>query len=379
MHVFSSVLHTLAAGSGDLARATCERMPDSLSDAPLNTLADLLKECKLEHLQLGTTLASLDGLHEQGRQPLLQGLLNAGAAKLPERQSLANGLAKAKRAGRVAPTDASAKPIESSSAALPIPTPPPTALPIQPATAMPSSDPNRRLRILCLHSFRTNGKILQTQMAMSQQQPLLSSFADCDFIDAPYECNAEDEKKQYEAVKQFFPCATYGKYREWFNASSIDKGGMGTDYVVYDRFDDAIECVERTLSEANPPYDGLMGFSQGGSLALYISAMQEQRQRQRGDASADLFPPLRFLWIQSARLPRDPRCKGLFDVPLRRPTFVTYTEDDTAVAPHETRELISKLESPTVITRPKGGHVLMNVKQSPENGEALKKFLQAQC
>ena len=114
-----------------------------------------------------------------------------------------------------------------------------------------------------------------------------------------------------------------------------------------------------------------MGFSQGGSLALLMGALQ----RQRGGAIAAGVPPIKFLWIQSARLPRDPSCEGLFDAPLALPTFVCFNDDDTNVKPREAHELIAKLDAPTVVQRPKGGHAVMNVHQRPADGQALASFL----
>ena len=120
--------------------------------------------------------------------------------------------------------------------------------------------------------------------------------------------------------------------------------------------------------------DGLMGFSQGGSLALQIVALQQLRlSTEEGDA-----PRLRFLWIQSSRLPRDPSCKGLFDAPIELPCFVNHAEDDTAVRPEETRALIARLQAPTVSCLPGGGHSLMSISHNPEAGEKLRFFLQAQ-
>ena len=49
-------------------------------------------------------------------------------------------------------------------------------------------------------------------------------------------------------------------------------------------------------------------------------------------------PPLKFAWIQSARLPRDPSCAGLFDTPISTPCLVNYNEDDQSVAPDEVRQ-----------------------------------------
>jgi hypothetical protein len=228
----------------------------------------------------------------------------------------------------------------------------------------------RRLHILCLHSFRTNSAILETQMNLKKQMELLADVADFSFLNAPYACNSEDEKKQYDVIKRIFPTSKYGPYREWFNAR-VSQGGDGSGYVVYDRLDESISCVRDALCNASPPFDGIMGFSQGGSLALHIAALQEHRAELLGSA-----PPLRFVWLQSCRLPRDHSCLGLFETPVSLPSFVNYNEDDSEVKSHEMRAVLDKLAGPVVVCREKGGHSLLALNQVPEAADKLRAFLQ---
>ena len=159
--------------------------------------------------------------------------------------------------------------------------------------------------------------------------------------------------------------------REWFNAKAISKGGTGPPFVDYAYKDAALAHVAGLLAAAAPPFDGLFGFSQGGSLAAWVAALQ-----QRGELSPPSAAPLRFVWLQSARAPRDPSCEGLFSPPLATPCFVAYNEDDTAVTPHETRALLAHLAAPTVVHRESGGHAPMSVQRRPADGEALRAWLQ---
>ena len=341
--------------------------------ASLGTLAELLGECSLEHLlpplsSAGLTLRGLDEALAGGRPPLLEALKAAGAARLPERQALVNCLSKAKRAGRLVPMADEGAATTTSTAAVvaPVDVSEPE---VTPAAASASAAP-RKLRVLCLHAFRTNGSILQAQLAMSGLGDLLRDDLDLVFGDAPHACTPEDEAKQYDIVKKIFPKATMGAYREWFNATSVTKGGeREAEYVEYAHHRDSIQHVASTLAAASPPFDGLMGFSQGGSLAVWIAAL-----RQKGVLSPEC-PPLKFIWVMSARTPRDVSCKGLFDAPLATPCFLSFNEDDQEVRPQETRKLLAHLSAAVVAVRPKGGHALMAVKRAPEDGQRLLAFL----
>lgn len=174
-------------------------------------------------------------------------------------------------------------------------------------------------------------------------------------------------------MKKFFPTSRYGAYREWFNATDVAKGGTGPDYVTYARYEDAIRAVEDALATASPPFDGLMGFSQGGSLAMWIATLQA-----RGRLSSKV-PTLRFLYVQSARLPRDHSCKGLFETSLSMPAMVTYAEDDADVKAHETRALMAKLDpAPLTVKRTAGGHGVMPMRMVSADDQArIKEFLHA--
>jgi len=358
------------------------------SDAtPITTVAELLRVCKLEHIQLtGSTLSKLDALLTEGRPKLLEHLKESGVSKLPERQGLCNRIAKAKREGLLTPAAnevtavaspaANEVPAVASPAAGTVDVSDADAAAAPPAPSLPPPPPrdsSRPLRVLCLHSFRANGKILKQQMMLTGQEKFFEGLVEFDFLDAPYECTAEDEAKQYDVMKKYFPTTNYGAYREWFNAFDVPKGGTGPPYVTYARCESAIAAVESALKGASPPFDGLMGFSQGGSLAMWIATLQA-----RGKLRPEV-PTLRFLWVQSARLPRDHSCKGLYDTPLSLPTFITYVEDDDDVKPHETRALITKIDPPPlIVTRGKGGHGVMPMRAvSAEDQAKIKEFLQA--
>ena len=351
-------------------------------DAPVTTLAELLAACALEHLEVSSTLSTLSAKLDEGRPPLLDHLKAAGVSKLPERQKLCNFLAKAKRSERIRPAveeDREAAlsrltPVDISETAAAAGPSAPSSAPLPPTQAAPN-EPSRRPRVLCLHAFRTNSRILEMQMRMSGQEALLAEHLELVFADAPHECTPAEEARQKEAVRRFFPKASMGAYREWFNASSVDTGGEGGAYVPYAYKDESIRHVATLLATASPPFDGLRGFSQGGSLAVWIAALQEQGQLELA------CPPLKWIWVQSARPPRDPSCMHLFVAPLRIPCFISYHADDPEVRPDETRALIARcLDAPVVVERPKGGHALLAVKRGPpEDAEKLKAFLVGDC
>lgn len=162
-------------------------------ESPITTIAELLAESQLEHLQpvVGTSsLASLDSvLNEGGRVKLLAHLQRLGVTKLPERQKCANSLSKAQRVGRLKPsTDEHDRPPQPA----PVETPKSAAVDISDNTPSlpslpppPPRDPKQPLRVLCLHSFRANAAILEQQMNLTGQATFFDGLAEFTYLDAP--------------------------------------------------------------------------------------------------------------------------------------------------------------------------------------------------
>lgn len=210
---------------------------------------------------------------------------------------------------------------------------------------------------------------MQMQANIAGLIKLLEGVAELVFIDGTHVCTPEDDAKQYDSVKMFFPKKSCGDYREWFNAKDVSKGGTGPEYVEYAYKDEAIAHVAKTLATASPPFDGLMGFSQGGSLAAWIGALQAAGKLTPAS------PPLKFLWLQSARTPRDPSCEGLFNPPLTIPSFVSFNHDDPSVLADETRALIKRFANATVVERETGSHAMLNVIRAPADGQRLLQWM----
>ena len=260
----------------------------------------------------------------------------------------------------------------------PVGAPAPVAAPAPAPPAPAAAAQGRKLRILCLHSFRANSKIMQKQLQIAGQQALLSDIAQLSFLDAPHvpaagdddELDASDPlvqmRKRDDAMREkFFPTKMYGDVRVWFTAAlsgaAIEEG---PEFVPCEHWSEAIASVEAALADAEPPYDGLMGFSQGGAVAAAVVARQEQRLPD------SWYPRLRFVWLQSSRCPRDVSCQGLLDEPITIPALVSFAVDDPSTKAAEARKLASKLSNATVLSRAKGGHAVMAVTRAEHQGDA---------
>jgi len=132
-----------------------------------------------------------------------------------------------------------------------------------------TSAAQRKLRILCLHSFRTNAQVFETQMSMAGWT---SEYAEtCEFVvvDAPH---AQSGEAPADVVGFFGD----GKYCEWWNAKkSPREDADGMEYVGLEQ---SLEAIE-TMCDERGPFDGLLGFSQGATLCAIALATPKIAKR----------------------------------------------------------------------------------------------------
>ncbi|KAI5073140.1 hypothetical protein GOP47_0011153 [Adiantum capillus-veneris] len=127
---------------------------------------------------------------------------------------------------------------------------------------------SRKLRVLCFHGFRTSAAIFEKQIRRWDSSIL--ELLDLTFLDGPYVASGKSE------VEAIFP----GPYFEWFQ--------FNKDYSEFSNLEECKETISNYMLE-HGPFDGLMGFSQGGVLAAAFAGLQ-----QKGLA-LQLHPSLRFI------------------------------------------------------------------------------------
>jgi len=145
----------------------------------------------------------------------------------------------------------------------------------------------QELRVLCLHGFRTSGRILKMQMRDVMKT---CPFVDFVFVDGPHEAKGE----AHEIVRRIWNPKEY-KYYEWWDRDEETK-----EYVGVER---SIKYLSSVFEERGP-FDGILGFSQGGAFAATLCAM-------RNDLS--WLSSVRFGLLFSAFLPRDETLSRAFE------------------------------------------------------------------
>ncbi|CDP01537.1 unnamed protein product [Coffea canephora] len=208
----------------------------------------------------------------------------------------------------------------------------------------------RKPRILCLHGFRTSAAILK-KLILRWPENVLDKL-DLDFLDAPYP--AQDKS----AVEGIFDPPFF----EWFQS---DKS-----YTECYNFEECLEYLEDYMIK-HGPFDGVLGFSQGGVLAAAFPGIQ------RDGVALTKVPKIKFVIILSGAkfgggiligIPK--LAENAFSIPLECPSLHFIGETD--FLKEEGIALLSSFVDPMVIYYPEGHTV---PKLGKEGEETMLSFI----
>jgi hypothetical protein len=211
---------------------------------------------------------------------------------------------------------------------------------------MESSQPSR-LRVLCLHGFRQTAKQFSGRLAAFQKR--LRKDVEFVFADGPLLIPALGPAAQDDDTDHSFPRADR---RAWF------KSPVGAGLVLDStQWQTQTEGWERSILEVarvfatQGPFDGVLGFSQGGALALTLCAIQQTgddclpvaaaspAEDDQSETLARLIRQVRhqirfgFVMLFSAMLPAPPPLRRLIaSAPLSLPSLHVFGSADRQTA-----------------------------------------------
>lgn len=202
-------------------------------------------------------------------------------------------------------------------------------------------DSRRRLRILALHSWRTSAKIFKEQFARVQLGLEIEELAELVFVDAPHS-NKGPPPKDVAGIFE-------GPYYEWFTIhKSESQQPGGPPITAYMGLEQSEEYLCQIMREQGP-FDGLIGFSQGGLMASVLVA------QQRAGLLLQDMPPLRFVLLFGSVMSHHPRHVETYQGRVQVPSCHVVGHQDW-VKEHAI-DLARQFQNPIVIMHPRG-HVI---------------------
>lgn len=118
------------------------------------------------------------------------------------------------------------------------------------------------VRVLCLPGWATNTEVFNYQIAA-----LRKAFAsDIEFVvlQGPVEVPLQTDTVLQQRFK--------GKFYSWHNTIRMKLSESKTEMLLVG-LEQSLELLQKHLS-SNPPYDGIMGFSQGAAIAAWVLTLQ---------------------------------------------------------------------------------------------------------
>lgn len=198
------------------------------------------------------------------------------------------------------------------------------------------AQPRRKLKLLGLHGFRTNGNVLRQQL--QKWDPALNDLFDIDCPEAPLPCVGKSE------VEGRFD----GPYYEWFR--------FNHDYTEFYHADETLFSYISDYMKKNGPYDGFLGFSQGATLSGCLAALQE-----KGLALQDV-PPIKVLVLLAPAPLRAAHLKHIYEPPtIKVPTLAFLGEKDPKLEPGIL--VLKSFENKVVITH-RSGHTVARLDEA---------------
>ncbi|MCP9263604.1 hypothetical protein DINM_006994 [Dirofilaria immitis] len=122
-----------------------------------------------------------------------------------------------------------------------------------------------KLRILCLHGYQQNATIFREKSG-SFRRPM-KKYADFVFMNAPHEVESEPVSEIVDDSVSAADC------RGWWYVSKRFYTRQVKDH---EGFEESVQAVI-DFARKEGPFDGILGFSQGATLAFLLSALKKMK------------------------------------------------------------------------------------------------------
>eukprot|EP00092_Neocalanus_flemingeri_P090151 GFUD01114159.1.p1 GENE.GFUD01114159.1~~GFUD01114159.1.p1 ORF type:complete len:421 (+),score=114.93 GFUD01114159.1:57-1319(+) len=208
----------------------------------------------------------------------------------------------------------------------------------------------RKLRILCIHGYRQNGKTFREKLGSFRK--LVGKQAEFEFVTAPHHIPSENPEEQ-DQFGWWFSQAS--KSFDAHEDSTCDLG-----------FSESVSTVEEALVKGvgGDKFDGILAFSQGASLAAHLCVLQE---------TGKLNSNFKFCILVAGFVSRTLQHKSVFQTMQQTegsvtiPTLHVFGDTDKVIEKEMSEDLLQYFASPDIIRHP-GGHFV------PATGEGKKEF-----
>ncbi|CCU99871.1 unnamed protein product [Malassezia sympodialis ATCC 42132] len=176
---------------------------------------------------------------------------------------------------------------------------------------MAAPAPGKKLRVLLLHGYAMNQFSFRKRLMALQKE--CKDIAEFVFANGPHHVQAFPNAANPDPPPPSPDDPLEKQPRAWW--MSREEGYVG--------WESAIQSLAQ-LSREQGPFDGVLGFSQGGTAAAVVAASIEHPELLPENLEAIQTTPLKFMISVSGFRPNDSAFDPLFSVPLQTPSLIIY-------------------------------------------------------
>ncbi|KAJ1812642.1 hypothetical protein LPJ75_003553 [Coemansia sp. RSA 2598] len=213
-------------------------------------------------------------------------------------------------------------------------------------------------KILCLHGFAESAEIFKIRSRRIRE--LIGDHAELVYLDGPIDIGSLRFSMQDEGQQ---PAGEFTNLGWWWwkqTGKKTELRGIGK----------TMELLATVLEEQGP-FDGIMGFSQGASLAILLAQLLHTKQDCLRFPREVSHPPVKFLVLAGAFGVEPEEYQGIYENRLDTPSLHMMGEYDTVIDIERSRRMAAVFESP-VCFEFSGGHF---IPQTTECLRVVQRFL----
>ncbi|XP_011505754.1 PREDICTED: ovarian cancer-associated gene 2 protein homolog [Ceratosolen solmsi marchali] len=209
-----------------------------------------------------------------------------------------------------------------------------------------------KLKVLAIHGYRQSDKIFSAKIGSMRKN--FKKELDFTFIRAPHKISYT-EKYSNEQTEVNLKFEDTNEYGWWFNTQNKTfKAVNSSDLCV--GFDESLQLIEQIFKEQGP-FDGLIGFSQGGSFVSILCAMQQLK----------IIPiEFQFAIIISGFISLCKPHEVFYKQKINLPTLHVYGNSDQVIPTYKAKELCDLFIDKEVVLH-EGGHYVPGSKHIYNN------------
>ncbi|ETO33372.1 hypothetical protein RFI_03736 [Reticulomyxa filosa] len=252
---------------------------------------------------------------------------------------------------------------------------------------------SRKLQILCLHGFKQHGQNFKHRC--NSLQKVLRNYADLHFIDAPHKLPTLTEKDTTGNESE----VKNDNYLTWWNTVEEKNATDKIHKIRYDGLSESIRLIAE-VNEKNGPFDGILGFSQGGVLLAILCALREREKFVQTKSDVVKTPlntnwnesvlkdvdtlKFKFAWIVGSFKPRDSSVVDIFNIcsqntqesiKLEIPTMIVVGKGDDITPLDTVVDLSRCFKNPYLVIHDRGHYIPVYEEVNNKYIVFLKQFL----